>query len=301
MAQVYNEKGSLPDLIYKIGDSEINSLKDIIVFKKTLQEKEKESINIQKIRVSNEIIEIKKEIDEIKSKKNKIFGKFIQKLLQKSRCNFLYNKLSELENNFDYVVEKRVKNDLERLNCIDNIIINNRLFIYGVIGELKTIKELKKLPENFYVINNYKINFHKAIYNKKTDDYIRSAQLDHVVVGPTGLFIIETKNWNNRTIKRKNLFSPAKQIERAGLAMYVLINRAIRNRTINLPESFWGFKKVSPQKIIVLLKGSCNEKIQYINIVPLEKLSFHIQKGENVFSKEEIEGIVNFLLKTPDY
>ena len=50
----------------------------------------------------------------------------------------------------------------------------------GDYGEDRVIKELDKLPENYYHANNIKL---------------REAQIDHIVVCPKGVFTIETKNW----------------------------------------------------------------------------------------------------------
>ncbi len=287
MAQVYNEKGSLGDLISKINDKEIRSLKDIIIFKKTLQDKKKKVIGKHKVKVNSEILNIKKEIDDIKD----------GNILQRIKARFLQRKLLKLRNNFDYFVKVKAKEDLNRLERIDRIIVNNRLSIYGAIGELKVIKELKELSNNFYVLNNYKIRFNKAIYNRQTDDYIQSIQVDHVVVGPTGFFIIEKKNWSDKTVKRKDLFSPVRQVERMGFAMFVWLNSAIREGIIIFSGSFWGSKKISPQKIITLVKAKHYEKLQYTNILPLDKLVSYIQKRKNVFSEKEVKEIANYLLK----
>jgi hypothetical protein len=43
MAKVYNELGGLSDLIQVINDKKINSLKDIIDFKKNFDERKKET------------------------------------------------------------------------------------------------------------------------------------------------------------------------------------------------------------------------------------------------------------------
>ncbi|MFZ1220795.1 MAG: nuclease-related domain-containing protein [Chthoniobacterales bacterium] len=50
----------------------------------------------------------------------------------------------------------------------------------GAIGECEVAAELERLPDNFTVFNNVNT---------------KRGNLDHVVVGPTGLFALETKNW----------------------------------------------------------------------------------------------------------
>ena len=50
----------------------------------------------------------------------------------------------------------------------------------GVQGEDAVSKGLAKFPNDFYVINDIKTE---------------SGNLDHVVIGPTGVFVIDAKNW----------------------------------------------------------------------------------------------------------
>lgn len=50
----------------------------------------------------------------------------------------------------------------------------------GAIGEIGVGAILQKFPEGFYVINDLTTPF---------------GNLDHVVVGPTGVFVLDTKNW----------------------------------------------------------------------------------------------------------
>jgi hypothetical protein len=50
----------------------------------------------------------------------------------------------------------------------------------GAAGELSIVETLKNLPDTYLVLNGLKT---------------QSGDLDHVVVGPTGLFFVETKNW----------------------------------------------------------------------------------------------------------
>ena len=58
--------------------------------------------------------------------------------------------------------------------------------IFGWFGELWTKQELNKLPRDKYkILNNILI---------KTND--RTRQIDHIVVSPYGIFVIETKQYN---------------------------------------------------------------------------------------------------------
>jgi hypothetical protein len=52
----------------------------------------------------------------------------------------------------------------------------------GLNGELTVAYELDRLPDGWLIIN---------------DSLIGGSQIDHIAVGPTGVFCLETKNWNN--------------------------------------------------------------------------------------------------------
>jgi len=60
----------------------------------------------------------------------------------------------------------------------------------GQFGESRVSKLLAKmLPGNMYILNDLTVKFGSA-----------SAQIDHIVVGPKGIFVIETKNWSGTVL-----------------------------------------------------------------------------------------------------
>ncbi|OPY57992.1 MAG: Nuclease-related domain protein [Pelotomaculum sp. PtaU1.Bin035] len=52
----------------------------------------------------------------------------------------------------------------------------------GISGELTVANELNNLPDGWFIIN---------------DTVVNGSQIDHIAIGPTGIYCIETKNWNN--------------------------------------------------------------------------------------------------------
>jgi hypothetical protein len=63
-----------------------------------------------------------------------------------------------------------------------------RLYIKGAQGEENVARMLSFLPSNYRV-------FHGIAFDRR--GLLGSGQdLDHVVVGPTGIFVVETKNWS---------------------------------------------------------------------------------------------------------
>jgi hypothetical protein len=105
-----------------------------------------------------------------------------------------------------------------------HLLVTENFGILGAEGEENVVQELKKLPDTYYVINDYQIHLQRYVYYKKYREYVRSCQIDHVVVGPTGIYLIETKNWSQNTYNKSHLsggFSPEHQIERCSLLFYL--------------------------------------------------------------------------------
>lgn len=68
----------------------------------------------------------------------------------------------------------------------------NRLqsFLKGAKGEEVTARALSMLPEEFTI-------FHGLATRKKEFTTSGGGDIDHVVVGPNGIFVVETKNWQD--------------------------------------------------------------------------------------------------------
>jgi len=68
-------------------------------------------------------------------------------------------------------------------------------FLKGAKGEEITARQLSLLPEDYAV-------FHGVTIKHGRRGKHQSLDFDHVVVGPNGIFLVETKNWSDRiTIK----------------------------------------------------------------------------------------------------
>ncbi|RXE56041.1 hypothetical protein ABH15_07550 [Methanoculleus taiwanensis] len=61
----------------------------------------------------------------------------------------------------------------------------------GKEGEETVLEYLSRLPEEYIVIDDIVIEKYQG-------------NIDHVVIGPTGIFVIETKNWSYRKIRQRS-------------------------------------------------------------------------------------------------
>lgn len=75
---------------------------------------------------------------------------------------------------------------------------SSKLFEYGRKGEEKVASTFEKeLPDSFWLLNDMVIDLGGLIKKKQ-------AQIDHIVVGPGGIFVIETKAYTGRLRAGRN-------------------------------------------------------------------------------------------------
>ncbi len=83
----------------------------------------------------------------------------------------------------------------------------------GAKAELEVIWRLRSLPGGYTVFNNVQLNSRRFI--KFNDVPLQSAQLDHVVLSPAGVFVIETKCWSRQFSESGHYHNPFDQVQRA--------------------------------------------------------------------------------------
>jgi len=213
----------------------------------------------------------------------------------KLEINAVESKLLHLKNNQEDEINNRSNESVSKIEYTISVFNSFSNLIYGSIGELKAIELLKQLPEQYYIINDFRRTFNPPIYNRNENDRIYSIQIDHVVVGPTGVYIIETKYWNQRSIESNLLFSPVKQLKRSSYALFILLNDIIRNNRIAVFSNNWGQFKISISNILLMMNASTEQQFQYIKILTEKNLLYNITKSKVVFNEEQIKYIVKIL------
>lgn len=93
-----------------------------------------------------------------------------------------------LTSNFEEAVTASGRVALDALDHKKRVIDEINTFIYGAIGEQKVVDELKQLPDDYILINDFSYTFTKGIYSKKDRQYIKSIQIDHLLISPAGIF-----------------------------------------------------------------------------------------------------------------
>ena len=164
---------------------------------------------------------MKKEVKRDLSHQSSIFFKKRGMLAKKKHLEILIHKkgktllslrndIDDKKNNPHKWIKQYASDEIKGQETILAVLKKNRNLFYGAEGEERVVLELSKLPDTYTVINDYCLNFISPIYDRRNDDRIKSVQIDHLVFGPTGIYLIETKNWSKSSTENINLFLSSK-------------------------------------------------------------------------------------------
>lgn len=208
------------------------------------------------------------------------------------------SEISRIRENLQEIAEEQIASDLRRIDETNARLEEEKLLYYGALGERDVIQKLGSLPAAYHVLNDYRNEFGRPIYNRAEDDRIFSVQIDHIVVGPTGVFVIETKNWSPESLASDAHFSPIKQVRRAGFALFVLLNQAMKDGEVRRASTGWGDRKISIKTAVVFRGKVPQGQYEFVRILGIERLNAYLTSGRHEFCAEEIESIVSYLLST---
>ncbi len=260
----------------------------------------------------NSMTRLKKEYD--KSYLEKFFALIIVKLLD-ARLNYLQNNYDKIlqnstirvENKIDqdhqtmkrFVLDKdtevltRSEKEIKDLVQIKDVVTKMNPLIAGAIGENLVVKEIKKLSDDYILINDFSLELETPIYYKKDNSRIRSIQIDHLLISKAGIFILETKNWSRESIQSSKLWSPVEQINRTSYALFVLISR----ENIKLKKHLWGENKQIPiRSVVVMVNEKPRERFKFVKIKTLKELNSYIEYFDPVFNDNELNRIYKGLI-----
>lgn len=334
-----NDFNSLNELInfqknYSVAQQQIISNHSLLIEqeKSTLNEEIAQlnaSIKTKKCEIEQqlqlELDKLNQQLDNLPSTHSNIFQTFIgyikkigiNKKIRDNELSFNFkikyslqqttNTLAKKNNRYQYIVShfKDAVNEsslsqLQELERKKRIIDEINTSIYGALGEQKVVKSLEALSDEYYLINDFAVSFSPAIYNRQEKDYIKSVQIDHILVAPSGIFLIETKNWSEKSLENLSLRSPVQQIKRTSFVLFKLLNNEMSNHHLRLDKHHWGEKKISIRNLIVLTNTKPKEEFQYVKILTLNELLGYINYFKPTFSSIETQRIADFLLRIND-
>ncbi len=284
---------------------------------KQKKQRKAEIINLETEKIDSQIYDLQTKIDAIKVKDANFLKKLISSIriyFLKKQSNFLVkNKTKQIslsvkditiniendelfirqyETEKQNLIEKRTKSKIKKLEHTRNVLENSKNLISGAIGENLVVKEIKKLSDDYVLINDFNLSFSRPIFYKKYNQRIYSIQIDHLLISKAGIFIIETKNWSKSSVNSISLRSPIEQIERSNFALYVYISN-----NIALNDHHWGEQRIPIRNLIVMINNKPKAKFKYVSIKLLRELNDYIKYFEPVLTDKQFNRIKNYLIK----
>ncbi|MBK8685610.1 MAG: NERD domain-containing protein [Bacteroidetes bacterium] len=152
---------------------------------------------------------------------------------------------------------------------------------------------MEQLSDDYHLINDFTCTFNPPIYKRQAGEYIWSIQIDHILISPSGIFMIETKNRSEHSLSNLSLRSPVEQSQRSSFALYKILNTEGIN---SLNKHHWGERKIPIRNLIVLINQKPNEEFQYVKILTLKELRNYVAFFKPIFSNDETALIAKYLI-----
>lgn len=208
-----------------------------------------------------------------------------------------YKRLQFILTNFEKAVKQSCCFPLAEIERKKELLDRATTIIYEALSEHKVAREIQKLPDNYILVNDFSINFYPYLYCKQHDCYIGSIQIDHILITPAGIFLIETKNWSEKSLNDSNLRSTVQQILESNYALFRILNGGVIGYNLELDKHRWGSDKLSIKNLLVFINHKPLKEFQYVKILTLNELLSYIRHFEPVLSDSEIQSIAQYLVK----
>jgi len=170
---------------------------------------------------------------------------------------------------------------------------NNSGFIKrGREGEIKNSDKLERgLDDDYFIINDVDLAYGK-----------RKSQIDHVVVGPNGIFVIETKNWRGKLIGNETdpTWTQVKEDKNGNSLKIKLGNPIIQNfRHVQTTKSILDANGINSDDVFSVVVVNNDEKeidSETPILLPNEMVEYiKWTKSAREYSHKEVSGIIEII------
>ena len=151
------------------------------------------------------------------------------------------------------------------------------------VGKKDTVlDELHKLPHNFTILRNKLLRLRWTVTYQKTSESVKSCQIDYLVIGPTGIFVIEAKNGDDELFTQK---LPHIEADKAGLVLHIKLTN--------------NFTKYIPiYNIVATLEQVPFVRYGRVRQLFVWQLTTYIYSLETCLSRSEIRKIKRLLMRS---
>lgn len=275
-----------------------------------------ERVELESIRIANRISDLKAKVQGIQLDKMNYLSRilsWIKLQLVKQKLKYLIKNESQIidfavkeiskqieeDENFIHeynssrkeLIKSRSETKISRLEYTRSVLEGASNLISGAIGESLVVKEIKKLSDEYVLINDFNLKFSKPIYYKEQNQRIYSIQVDHLLISRAGIFIIETKNWSKSSVELLNLKSPIDQIRRYSFALFIYLSNNIK-----LNGHHWGEQRVPIRNLIVMINNKPKGKFKHVGVMLLSELNAYLNYFEPVLTDKQVAKIVSKLI-----
>lgn len=150
----------------------------------------------------------------------------------------------------------------------------------GAHGETRVAEELARLSDDYWVFHDVRLRARTPI--KFDGKGLFSAQVDHLVVGPTGVFVIESKCWSSDHAAKEDDFSPFDQVRRAGYLCYRLLKVNVQDTKV--------------QQLLVPVGAPLKPiNAHHVHLVWPSRVARWIEGGRDQLSPDRVDAIARYL------
>lgn len=236
MADVIGQSGAWHSIALGVGryGHIISSPADIEPLAARLKDERRGSLDAHRAETMHSVQQVSTEIVQLSDNRG-----FLVRFLNRHKVRRLRYRIAALYAD-DKAFESRLDWVTERVSALPG-----SPELAGATAELEVIGRLELLPDSYFVFNDVRL---KATRKIRFDGaYLQSAQLDHLVLGPTGVFAIETKCWSRSTAESGSHHDPFDQSARAGYLCYDLLKQKFGTTRVHSVIAHLGSLPAAPR------------------------------------------------------
>jgi hypothetical protein len=186
-------------------------------------------------------------------------------------------RISHLHKNKDAIIDGSLMYLYREKDVLEKVTREHRNELKGYYGELLVMDSLRQLSDDYYVLCDVRISRESGY--RFDGKMLKSARVDHIVVGRKGVFCIETKNWNSRW-KYEDKPTPGEQARRASHLLYKYLKFA-RN-----------LKGVKVMSIVLYTNTAIKGREDFVRFLRYDEFEGYLAQRPDIMSDSEVRAVV---------
>ncbi|MCD1294599.1 nuclease [Methanocella sp. CWC-04] len=189
-------------------------------------------------------------------------------------------RINHLQVNREAIIENGLLYLYREKEVLDRLTREYRSELKGYYGELLVMDALKQLSDDYYVISDVKIARENG--QKFDGKMLKSARVDHIVVGRKGVYCVETKNWNSKW-KYEDKPTPGEQARRASHLLYKYLKYACN------------LNGVKVMSIVLYTNSTIKGKEDFVRFLKYDDFPEYLSSRPEILTDDHVSRIVDIL------